>query len=115
RVITDRATFAYISDVFVDPGRRGRGIGKGLMRAVSAHPDLQDLRRWLLVTADALALYAHHGFEALATPERFMERRGPGADPRPRGRSGPASNKGGAGLARRRRRPWVGAAANPPP
>jgi GNAT superfamily N-acetyltransferase len=77
RVITDRATFAYIADVFVDPERRGRGIGKGLIRAVSAHPELQDLRRWLLVTADAHGLYAHHGFEALATPERFMERRDP--------------------------------------
>jgi GNAT superfamily N-acetyltransferase len=77
RVITDRATFAYIADVFVDPEHRGRGIGQGLMRAVSAHPDLQDLRRWLLVTADAHGLYAHHGFEALATPERFMERRDP--------------------------------------
>jgi GNAT superfamily N-acetyltransferase len=78
RVITDRATFAYVSDVFVDPSQRGRGIGKGLMRAVMAHPDLKDLRRWLLVTADAHGLYARHGFEALATPERFMERRDPG-------------------------------------
>jgi len=77
RVITDRATFAYICDVFVAPGRRGRGIGQGLMRAVAAHPELQDLRRWLLVTADAHGLYARHGFEGLATPERFMERRDP--------------------------------------
>jgi GNAT superfamily N-acetyltransferase len=74
RVITDRATFAYVSDVFVDPDHRGQGIGKGLMGVVMAHPDLQDLRRWLLVTADAHGLYAKHGFEALATPERFMER-----------------------------------------
>jgi len=77
RVITDRATFAYISDVFVDPDHRGRGIGKGLMTAVMAHAELQDLRRWVLVTADAHGLYAQHGFEALTTPERFMERRDP--------------------------------------
>jgi GNAT superfamily N-acetyltransferase len=77
RVITDRATFAYVADVFVDPDHRGRGIGKGLMRAVMAHPELQDLRRWLLVTADAHGLYAHQGFQALATPERFMERADP--------------------------------------
>jgi len=77
RVITDRATFAYVSDVFVDPNHRGRGIGKGLMAAVMAHPDLQDLRRWVLVTADAHGLYARHGFEALTAPERFMERRDP--------------------------------------
>ncbi len=74
RIITDRATFAYVADVFVAPSRRGQGIGKGLMRAVLAHPELKDLRRWLLVTADAHGLYAQHGFEALLTPERFMER-----------------------------------------
>jgi GNAT superfamily N-acetyltransferase len=74
RVITDRATFAYVADVFVGPNHRGQGLGKGLMRAVMAHPDLQDLRRWLLVTADAHGLYAQHGFAALATPERVMER-----------------------------------------
>src|SRR5262245_63037803 len=77
RVITDRATFAYVADVFVDPSHRGRGIGKGLMRTVTAHPDLQNLRRWLLVTADAHGLYAQHGFVALATPERVMERADP--------------------------------------
>jgi GNAT superfamily N-acetyltransferase len=74
RVITDRATFAYVADVFVDPKHRGQGIGKGLMRVVTAHPDLQNLRRWLLVTADAHGLYARQGFVALARPERFMER-----------------------------------------
>jgi GNAT superfamily N-acetyltransferase len=77
RVITDRATFAYLADVFVDPAHRGRGIGKGLMQAVTAHPDLQNLRRWLLVTADAHGLYAQHGFVPLATPERVMERYDP--------------------------------------
>jgi GNAT superfamily N-acetyltransferase len=77
RVITDQATFAYVADVFVDPCRRGRGIGKGLMTAVMQHADLKDLRRWLLVTADAHGLYAQHGFEALQTPARFMERQDP--------------------------------------
>ena len=78
RVITDRATFAYVADVFVDPSQRGRGIGKGLMTAVMKHADLKDLRRWLLVTTDAHGLYAQHGFAALLTPERFMERQDPG-------------------------------------
>jgi GNAT superfamily N-acetyltransferase len=77
RVISDRATFAYVSDMFVDPSRRGRGIGKAIMAAIVAHPDLQDLRRWVLVTRDAHGLYAGYGFEALAAPERFMERRDP--------------------------------------
>jgi GNAT superfamily N-acetyltransferase len=75
RVISDRATFAYVADVFVDPACRGNGIGNGIMAAIVAHSELQNLRRWLLVTADAHRLYARHGFEALATPERFMERR----------------------------------------
>jgi GNAT superfamily N-acetyltransferase len=75
RVISDRATFAYVSDVFVDQERRGRGIGKRLLTAIVAHPQLQDLRLWLLATTDAHGLYARHGFTALAAPQRYMERR----------------------------------------
>jgi GNAT superfamily N-acetyltransferase len=77
RAISDRATFAYISDVFVDPEHRGVGIGKAIMAAIMRHPELQDLRLWLLVTADAHGLYARHGFKAPAKPERYMERRDP--------------------------------------
>jgi len=77
RVISDRATFAYVADMFIDPRQRGRGIGKAIMAAIMEHPDLQDLRRWVLVTRDAHGLYASFGFEALATPERFMERYDP--------------------------------------
>ena len=75
RVISDRATFAYVSDVFVDPARRGTGISKAIMAAVVGHPDLQDLRLWVLATADAHGLYARHGFASLAAPQRYMERR----------------------------------------
>jgi GNAT superfamily N-acetyltransferase len=75
RVISDRATFAYVSDVFVDQQRRGIGIAKRLLAAIVAHPQLQDLRLWLLATADAHGLYARHGFTALAAPQRYMERR----------------------------------------
>jgi len=75
RVISDRATFAYLSDMFVDPARRGRGIGKAIMAVIMAHPELMTLRLWLLVTADAHGLYARHGFSALGAPERYMERR----------------------------------------
>jgi GNAT superfamily N-acetyltransferase len=77
RVISDRATFAYVADMFVDPERRGRGIGGAIMTAIIAHPDLQDLRRWILVTADAHRLYARHGFTGLVAPARFMERHDP--------------------------------------
>ncbi len=75
RVISDRATFAYVSDVFVDPARRGQGIGKAIMAAVVAHRELQDLQLWVLATADAHGLYARHGFASLAAPQRYMERR----------------------------------------
>jgi GNAT superfamily N-acetyltransferase len=72
RVITDRATFAYLADVFVLPEHRGRGLSKMLMRAILDHPELQGLRRWMLATADAHGLYAQFGFQPLPNPENFM-------------------------------------------
>ena len=74
RVITDRATFAYLADVFVIEAFRGRGVATRLMESIVAHPELQDLRRWLLVTRDAHPLYAKFGFRPLEKPERHMER-----------------------------------------
>ena len=74
RVITDRATFAYVADVFVLPSHRGRGVSKAIMAAIAAHPELQGLRRWHLVTRDAHGLYAQFGFEPLDAPERHMMR-----------------------------------------
>jgi GNAT superfamily N-acetyltransferase len=74
RVVTDRATFAYLCDVFVLESERSRGIGKRLMEAVLAHPDLQGLRRFHLVTLDAHELYRRFGFSPLSQPERHMER-----------------------------------------
>jgi GNAT superfamily N-acetyltransferase len=73
RVITDCATIAYLGDVFVLKDYRGRGLAKWLMECVVAHPALQGLRRWILVTADAHDLYRKYGFTPLARPERFME------------------------------------------
>lgn len=73
RVITDYATFAYLADVFVVPSHRGRGVSKRVMEAVRAHPDLQNLRRWLLITRDAHGLYEQYGFRPLEAPERHME------------------------------------------
>ncbi len=73
RVATDRATFAYLADVFVLPEHRGRGLSDRLMEAVTAHPELQGLRRWVLITRDAHGLYAKHGFKPLAAPARYME------------------------------------------
>jgi GNAT superfamily N-acetyltransferase len=75
RVITDRATFAYLADVFVLEGHRGRGLGRWLMEVVLTHPDLQGLRRWMLATADAHGLYRGYGFRELGNPGIFMERK----------------------------------------
>ena len=72
RVVTDRATFAYLCDVYVLESHRGRGLGKWLIETVMDHPDLQGLRRFLLVTRDAHGLYARHGF-AVAAAGRHME------------------------------------------
>lgn len=73
RIITDRATFAYLSDVFVLPAHRGEGLGKWLVACMLSHSELQGLRRWMLATLDAHGLYARNGFAALRAPERFME------------------------------------------
>ena len=78
RVVTDRATFAWLCDVYVDESVRGGGVGKALVGAVVGHPDLQGLKRFLLATADAHGLYAGFGFEPIAAPERWMERSGGG-------------------------------------
>jgi N-acetylglutamate synthase-like GNAT family acetyltransferase len=78
RVVTDRATFAYLADVYVLEEHRGRGLGQWLMEVVVAHPDLQGLRRFALATRDAHGLYAKLGFTPLQHPEFFMEINRPG-------------------------------------
>lgn len=74
RVVTDRATFAYIGDVFVIDEFRGRGLSKWLMEVMISHPELQGLRRWVLATRDAHSLYEKFGFHELVHPDRWMER-----------------------------------------
>lgn len=76
RVVSDRATYAYLGDVYVEADHRGRGLGKFLVACVLAHPELQGLRRWALATADAHGLYAGYGFRAPANPDihLFIER-----------------------------------------
>ena len=79
RVITDKATFAYIGDVYILAEHRGKGLSKWLMEIILAQPDLQGLRRWLLATYDAHGLYSQFDFTALKHPERWMERPAPDA------------------------------------
>jgi len=78
RVITDRATYAYLCDVYVLEEYQGRGLGTWLMREVMTHPSLQGLRRFGLVTRDAHGLYEKCGFTALANPPGHMEIARPG-------------------------------------
>jgi len=73
RVITDRATYAYIGDVFILESHRRQSLSKLLMKAIMEHPELQGLRRWSLVTNDAHGLYQQFGFRPLANPQRHME------------------------------------------
>lgn len=77
RAVTDRATFAWVCDVFVLPEHRGRRLGHWLMETMLAHPELQGLRRFLLATSDAHGVYGDAGFVPLLEPWKWMELRGP--------------------------------------
>jgi len=77
RLVTDRATFAYLADVFIVESERGKGLGVWLNECVVAHPELQGLRRWILATKSAHGLYEKMGWKRLTAPERFMERFSP--------------------------------------
>jgi GNAT superfamily N-acetyltransferase len=79
RVVTDRATFAYLCDVYIEEAHRGRKLGQWLVETIVAHPDLQGLRRFVLITRDAHWLYNRVGFRLLAAPDRYMEIHRPNA------------------------------------
>lgn len=78
RAVTDCATFAYLADIYILEEHRGCGLSKLLMRAITSHPELQGLRRWLLMTRDAHGLYEGFGFKPLRNPGNAMERHTPG-------------------------------------
>lgn len=73
RVISDFATFAYLSDVFVLESHRGNDLSKKMLSEIMKHPELQGLRRWMLVTTNAHGLYEQFGFSAPMNPEKIME------------------------------------------
>jgi GNAT superfamily N-acetyltransferase len=77
RLVTDKATFAYLADVFIVPQYRGRGLSRWLIETIHAHSELQTLRRWMLGTRDAHGLYKKFGWTSLAEPERFMQKHNP--------------------------------------
>jgi GNAT superfamily N-acetyltransferase len=74
RVVTDRATFAYLADVFILPEERNSGAGRCLIEAILAHPELKGMRRWLLGTRDAQKLYRRCGFTEPPPPFTFLEK-----------------------------------------
>ena len=74
RVVTDRATFAYLCDVFVHEDYRGKALGKWMMECILGHPELMGLRRWSLATRDAHGLYKQFGFTELDDPSKWMEK-----------------------------------------
>jgi GNAT superfamily N-acetyltransferase len=83
RVVTDRATFAWLADVYVLEEFRGEGLGKWLVEVVLSHPELQRLRRWILGTRDAHELYRQFGFVELERPELYMHKIDEGAAAQP--------------------------------
>jgi GNAT superfamily N-acetyltransferase len=72
RWITDKATFAYLADVYIEEIHRGQGLFKKLMSLMLFHKDLQGLRRYMLATQDAHQLYSQFGFKAIEHPDRLM-------------------------------------------
>ena len=74
RVVSDFSIFAYLMDVFVHEDYRGRGLGQWLVATVLDHPDLKNVRRWMLATSDAHELYATFGFQVISDPRGWMER-----------------------------------------
>jgi N-acetylglutamate synthase-like GNAT family acetyltransferase len=74
RVITDLATYAYLCDVFILPDYRKLGLSKWLMDIITNHSRLQEVRRFMLATNDAHALYSKYGFEQIGSPELFMQK-----------------------------------------
>jgi GNAT superfamily N-acetyltransferase len=77
RVVSDRATFAYLADVYVLEEHRGRGLSHAMLEWLDRHPELQGLRRWALFTKDAQGLYEAHGWSVYPHPERMMTRDDP--------------------------------------
>lgn len=73
RVISDFSTIAYLGDIYVLDNYRGQGLSKKLMESVMTHPNLQGLRRWILLTSTAESLYEKYGFTKLPKPELYME------------------------------------------
>ncbi|WP_108652281.1 GNAT family N-acetyltransferase [Dongshaea marina] len=76
RLVTDYATFAWLTDLFVLEEHRGKGLSKWMMECIMQHPSVQRLRHISLATTDAHGLYSQYGFAPVASPSQLMEQRG---------------------------------------
>jgi GNAT superfamily N-acetyltransferase len=76
RVITDKATFGYLADVFILEPHRGKGLSKWLMQTILEHVELQGFRSWMLATKDAHGLYEKFGFKLTNDTTRIMRKQG---------------------------------------
>ena len=83
RVVSDRVTFAWVADVYVDESHRGKGIARAMVRFALNHPEHREIRRWVLRTRDAHGVYAALGFGPYDDPETFMQLRPTNADGSP--------------------------------
>lgn len=77
RIISDYSTIAYLGDVYILEAHRGNGLSKWLLNEIMQHPNLQGLRRWILLTNTAEWLYKKFGFKNVANPEFYMEKHNP--------------------------------------
>ena len=94
RMVTDRATFGWLCDVYVDQGHRGAGLGKAIVAYMKGHPDLQGFRRMHLATRDAHGLYAQFGFGPMTAVDRWMEIRDADVYKRAAGNPRPSTGSG---------------------
>ncbi len=74
RMLTDYVVFGYLMDVFIIEEHQGKGYSKQLMKAITKHPDLQQVKRWMLATYDAHGLYTQFGFKEIEHPSRWMSK-----------------------------------------
>ncbi len=74
RIISDYTTFAYLCDVFILSDYQGKGLSQWLLDTINKHPNLQNLRRWMLMTLDAQEVYKKNGWQIAQYPERVMEK-----------------------------------------
>jgi GNAT superfamily N-acetyltransferase len=73
RLVTDRCTFAWLCDVFIEPAHRGHGLSLWALELVRDDILATGVYRIILATTDAHPIYEKLGFTPHAEPEKWME------------------------------------------